>query len=315
MAMFARGHCLLVGVPGLAKTLMIRTLADALSLEFSRIQFTPDLMPSDITGTEVIQEDKLTGVRELQVSARADLRQRDPGRRDQPHAAQDAGRAAGGDAGAPGHRRRQAAPAGRAVLRAGHAEPHRAGRHLSAARGAARPLHVQHRSSTIPSEDEELQIVKRHHGRRAGDGRRRRCRPRRSWSLQQIVRRVPVADHVIRYALQFTRLTRRESGRCAGLRQGLRQLGRRARGPASTWCWGPRPGRCCTAAITPAARTCAAVAHPVLRHRIMTNFNAEAEGIKPDEIVRRLIETIPARQDEATAGGKLPQVFRSADAR
>src|ERR1017187_9950636 len=65
IAMFARGHCLLVGVPGLAKTLMIRTLADALSLKFSRIQFTPDLMPSDITGTEVIQEDKLSGTREL----------------------------------------------------------------------------------------------------------------------------------------------------------------------------------------------------------------------------------------------------------
>ena len=63
IAMFARGHCLLVGVPGLAKTLMIRTLADALALKFSRIQFTPDLMPADITGTEVIQEDKLSGSR------------------------------------------------------------------------------------------------------------------------------------------------------------------------------------------------------------------------------------------------------------
>src|SRR4051812_33530295 len=63
IAMFARGHCLLVGVPGLAKTLMIHTLADALSLNFNRIQFTPDLMPSDITGTEVIQEDKSTGQR------------------------------------------------------------------------------------------------------------------------------------------------------------------------------------------------------------------------------------------------------------
>ena len=61
ISLFARGHCLLVGVPGLAKTLMIRTLADALSLQFSRIQFTPDLMPSDITGTEVIQEDKRDG--------------------------------------------------------------------------------------------------------------------------------------------------------------------------------------------------------------------------------------------------------------
>ena len=65
IAMFARGHCLLVGVPGLAKTLLIRTLADTLSLKFSRIQFTPDLMPSDITGTEVIQEDKATGVRQF----------------------------------------------------------------------------------------------------------------------------------------------------------------------------------------------------------------------------------------------------------
>ncbi len=64
VAIFARGHCLLVGVPGLAKTLMIRTLASALSLQFNRIQFTPDLMPADITGTEVIQEDRSTGFRE-----------------------------------------------------------------------------------------------------------------------------------------------------------------------------------------------------------------------------------------------------------
>src|SRR4051812_28161107 len=63
IAIFARGHCLLVGVPGLAKTLMIRTLADCLNLSFSRVQFTPDLMPSDITGTEVLQEDKTTGQR------------------------------------------------------------------------------------------------------------------------------------------------------------------------------------------------------------------------------------------------------------
>src|SRR6266480_3932010 len=63
IAIFARGHCLLVGVPGLAKTLMIRTVADAMNLSFSRIQFTPDLMPSDITGTEVIQEDRTTGQR------------------------------------------------------------------------------------------------------------------------------------------------------------------------------------------------------------------------------------------------------------
>jgi MoxR-like ATPase len=65
IAIFARGHCLLIGVPGLAKTLMIHTLGDALNLTFNRVQFTPDLMPSDITGTEVIQEDKATGVRQF----------------------------------------------------------------------------------------------------------------------------------------------------------------------------------------------------------------------------------------------------------
>ena len=106
ISVFARGHCLLVGVPGLAKTLLISSVAKCLSLSFNRIQFTPDLMPADITGTEVIQEDRATGNARLQVPQRSDLRERDPGRRDQPDAAQDAGRAPRGDAGAPGHRRR-----------------------------------------------------------------------------------------------------------------------------------------------------------------------------------------------------------------
>ena len=179
MAMFARGHCLLVGVPGLAKTLMIRTLADALALQFSRIQFTPDLMPSDITGTEVIQEDKSDGRARVPLRAGADLRQRDSGRRDQPHAAQDAGGAARGDAGAPGHGRRPAAPAAGAVLRAGDAEPDRAGRDLSAARGAARPVHVPRLG--------RLSVGRGRAGdRQADDGRhrgarsRRRCTPSRS---------------------------------------------------------------------------------------------------------------------------------------
>ena len=144
IALFCRGHALLVGVPGLAKTLLISTLSRTLGLSFNRIQFTPDLMPSDITGTEVIEEDKTTGGRQLAVRARAGFCQRDSGRRDQPHAAQDAGGAAGSDAGASGDGRRQAASAAAAVFRAGDAEPDRAGRHVSAAGSAARPVHVQH---------------------------------------------------------------------------------------------------------------------------------------------------------------------------
>ena len=65
LAVLAKGHCLLVGVPGLAKTLMIRTLADGMALSFNRVQFTPDLMPTDITGTELLYDDKTTGAREF----------------------------------------------------------------------------------------------------------------------------------------------------------------------------------------------------------------------------------------------------------
>ena len=144
IAIFARGHCLLIGVPGLAKTLMIHTLADALNLSYNRIQFTPDLMPSDITGTEVIQEDKATGRPAVQVPAGPDLRQHRAGRRDQPDPAQDPGRTPRGHAGAAGDRRRRAAPAARPVLRPGDPEPDRAGGDLSAPRGPARPVHAQH---------------------------------------------------------------------------------------------------------------------------------------------------------------------------
>ena len=142
VAMFARGHCLLVGVPGLAKTLMIRTVADALALQVQphSVHARPDAVGHHRHGGHPGRP----GDRRARVPlrARADLRQRDPGRRDQPHAAQDAGRAARSDAGAPGHGRRPAAPLAGAVLRAGDAEPDRAGRDLSAARGAARPVHV-----------------------------------------------------------------------------------------------------------------------------------------------------------------------------
>ena len=113
------------------------------NLSFSRIQFTPDLMPADITGTEIIEENRVTGSARVPLSRRPAVLERDPGRRNQPHAAQDAGRAARSDARAAGHGGPRAAQAFRSVLRAGHAEPDRAGRHLSAARSAARPLHVQ----------------------------------------------------------------------------------------------------------------------------------------------------------------------------
>jgi DNA polymerase III delta prime subunit len=147
IALFARGHCLLVGVPGLAKTLLISTLAEILDLDFNRIQFTPDLMPSDITGTDILQEDPPPAGAQFQFLRRADFHQHPARRRNQPHAAQDAGGAVAIDAGIQSHRRRHHLPARPAVFRSGDAKPHRAGRHLPAARSPARSLHGEHGDS------------------------------------------------------------------------------------------------------------------------------------------------------------------------
>ena len=109
IAVFARGHCILVGVPGLAKTLLVSTLSRILSLGFKRIQFTPDLMPADITGTEIIQEDPVTKERKFVFPARPAVCKHDSRGRNQPDAAENAGRFAGGHAGASHHSRRAVA--------------------------------------------------------------------------------------------------------------------------------------------------------------------------------------------------------------
>ena len=139
-AFLAGGHCLLEGLPGLGKTLLIRTLAQAVDLVFHRIQFTPDLMPSDIIGTEVLEEDHATGKRFFQFNkgplfgqiVLADEINRTPPKTQSAllEAMQEGSVTYGGKTYDPG------AP----VFRPGHAEPHRTGRHLSAARGAARPF-------------------------------------------------------------------------------------------------------------------------------------------------------------------------------
>ena len=149
IALFSRGHCLLVGVPGLAKTLLVSTLARILHLSFRRIQFTPDLMPSDITGTDVLQDDPETGRRAFQFMQGpifANMLLADEINRTPPktqaallEAMQERHVTVGVE-----H-----VSAAAAVLRAGDAEPDRAGRDVSAARSAARPVHVQRRRRAI----------------------------------------------------------------------------------------------------------------------------------------------------------------------
>jgi MoxR-like ATPase len=297
IALFCRGHALLVGVPGLAKTLLISTLSRTLGLSFSRIQFTPDLMPSDITGTEVIEEDKASGARTLRfvrgpVFANvilADEINRTPPKTQAAllEAMQEHQVTAGGKL----HR----LPQPFFVLATQNPIEQEGTYPLPEAQLDRFLFNI---SVGYPTEEEEFQIV-----RLTTAGRKVELKHVLSGDevlqLQEIVRRVPVADHVIRYALQFSRLTRRGEND-AILPDFVKEF--------VGWGAGPRASQ----ALILAGKARAllkgryhvstddvrAVAVPVLRHRIVCNFNAEAEGIKPEDIVRRLIEHIPRQQYE-----------------
>ncbi len=213
VAMFARGHCLLVGVPGLAKTLMIRTLADTLALQFSRIQFTPDLMPADITGTEVIQEDRSTGLRDYRflpgpVFANvilADEINRTPPKTQAAllEAMQERQVTVGGE--------KHVLPDPFFVLATQNPIEQEGTYPLPEAQLDRFMLHVW---VDYPSEDEELEIVKR-----TTADRHVELAPMLSaeqiLELTRIVRKVPVADHVARYALRLARLTRGNAACCS----------------------------------------------------------------------------------------------------
>ena len=290
IALFARGHCLLVGVPGLAKTLLIRTLADALSLDFSRIQFTPDLMPADITGTEVIQEDKSTGVRTFRFLTGpifanivlADEINRTPPKTQAAllEAMQEKQITVGGQ--------RHPLPDPFFVLATQNPIEQEGTYPLPEAQLDRFMFMVL---VDYPEEDEELQIVKQTTADvetvvkstlSAGD----------ILELSHLIRRVPVADHLARYAIQLARQTR--VGRAA-TPEIIRKY--------VSWGAGPRASQYLVLAAKARAalqgRFCVegedirAVAHPVLRHRVLTNFNAEADGVTADKLIDHLTQHTP----------------------
>jgi MoxR-like ATPase len=310
ISMFANGHCLLVGVPGLAKTLMIHTLAEALDLSFSRIQFTPDLMPADITGTEVIQEDKSTGARDFKFLkgpifgnvVLADEINRTPPKTQAAllEAMQEHQVTVGGD--------RHKLPEPFFVLATQNPIEQEGTYPLPEAQLDRFMFNVL---VDYPSEDEEFEIVRQ----TTADSRPQLEKILTCGDvvqLQQIVRRVPVADHVIRYAMQFSRLTRKEQGDVPDFIKNF-----------VSWGAGPRASQYLILGAKARAmlygrayastEDVRAVAFPVLRHRIVTNFNAEAEGIRPDEIIRRLAELIPHDASRLNSRGKLPPIFKTAE--
>ena len=308
VALFARGHCLLVGVPGLAKTLMIRTLADALSLKFSRIQFTPDLMPADITGTEVIQEDKVSHTREFRFlpgPVFANILLADEINRTPPktqaallEAMQEHQVTVGGK------RHPLAEPF--FVLATQNPIEQEGTYPLPEAQLDRFMFHVR---VDYPEEHEELEIVKR-----TTTDVTTEITPTLSASeivqLSEIVRKVPVADHVARYAIQFTRKTRVDRD---GAPEMVRNYVRWGAGPRASQylVLGAKARAVLHGRYYAGCEDVRAVAGPVLRHRIITNFNAESEGIQPDDIIQHLIDTIPEENEKSQAADQA-DVFRSA---
>jgi MoxR-like ATPase len=307
ISIFAKGHCLLVGVPGLAKTLMIRTLADSLSLSFSRIQFTPDLMPSDITGTEVLQEDKSTGQRAFKFLhgplfaniVLADEINRTPPKTQAAllEAMQERQVTIGGA--------RHRLPEPFFVLATQNPIEQEGTYPLPEAQQDRFMFNIL---VDYPDEEEEFKIVEMTTSTKMPE-MDRVLSANDIMEMQDIVRKVPVAPYVIRYAMKFARLTRKGSrvvgggkARDAGIPDFVRDY--------VTWGAGPRATQYLILAAKARAvlhgryyvstEDVRAVAKPVLRHRIITNFNAEAEGIRPDDVVQRLIDLIPRDPNEKT---------------
>ncbi len=287
IAMLAGGHCLLVGVPGLAKTLLVRTLAEALSLEFSRIQFTPDLMPADITGTEVIHEDRSTGERSFRFLSGpvfANVVLGDEINRTPPktqaallEAMQEQQVTLGG--------KRHPLPQPFFVLATQNPIEQEGTYPLPEAQLDRFMFEVL---IDYPDEEEELHIVKQ-----TTSDFSPQVTPRLTaeeiHEFSRLVRRVPVADHLARYAVQLARQTR------TGSKQTSAFVAKYVR-----WGAGPRASQYLVLAAKARAalhgRHCVesadihAVALPVLRHRIITSFEAEAEGVTSGAIVEHLLE-------------------------
>jgi MoxR-like ATPase len=289
VSLFARGHCLFVGVPGLAKTLLISTVAEVLNLSFNRIQFTPDLMPSDITGTDVLEEDHTTGRRTfrfVQGPLFANLILADEINRTPPktqaallQAMQEYRVTAGG----------QTYPLDLPFLVFATQNPiEQEGTYpLPEAQLDRFMFYV---NVHYPSAEEEVEIVRSTTvaTRRTLD---RILSPHEIRDLQELVLRVPVADHVARHAVELVRMTRPTDASSPDFVKELVQWGAGPR--ASQYLvLGAKARAILDGRMTAAVEDVRALARPVLVHRVLTNFRAESENVSSEQIVDRLLEKV-----------------------
>ena len=306
IALFARGHALLIGVPGLAKTLMISSLAKALNLSFNRIQFTPDLMPADITGTEVIQEDKATGSRAfkfLKGPIFANIILADEINRTPPktqaallESMQEHQVTVGGT--------KYSLEEPFFVLATQNPIEQEGTYPLPEAQLDRFMFMIK---VDYPDFEEEREILKRTTESTSTEIQAV-LNGQEILELQKIVRKVPIADQVMDYALRLTRATRLNNPKAPAF---IKEM--------LSWGAGPRASQYLVLAakvkavlsgrLHVSAEDIRAVAHPVLRHRIITNYTAEAEGIRPDDVIDRLLKTIDPNASDALSDGKLPGVL------
>jgi MoxR-like ATPase len=296
---FARGHCLTIGVPGLAKTLTVSTLAQALHLKFTRIQFTPDLMPSDITGTEIIDQDQATGARSFRFVRGpvfsnillADEINRTPPKTQaallqamQEHEVTVAGNTYKLDP--------------PFFVMATQNPIEQEGTYpLPEAQLDRFMLSI---NIGYPTRNEEREIVMA-----TTQTSRPEVRPVLHaqdilW-IQRLVRQVPASQHVVDYAVDLARATRPKEAPSPEFVKNWLAWGAGPRA-AQYMIMGAKARAILHGRFAVEANDVRAMAYPVLRHRLFTNFNADAEGIDVDQVIERLLQTVP----EPAYGEALP---------
>jgi MoxR-like ATPase len=308
IALFSQGHALLEGVPGLAKTLLISTLSRALSLSFSRIQFTPDLMPADITGTDIIEENKTTGSREVRFLEGplfsnvilADEINRTPPKTQAAllEAMQERQITVG--------RVRHELSAPFFVLATQNPIEQEGTYPLPEAQQDRFMFKIY---VEYPSFEEEVEIARRTTGS-FSDQIEPVLSATEILELQRLVREVPVSDHIIRYTTSLVRQTR------VG-KEGTPDFV----SDQVSWGAGPRAvqflivGAKARALLTGRTHVStddiASLAKPVLRHRMVLNFAAESEGITADSVIEKILSVTPTREDELTRDERFQKIFAS----
>ncbi len=308
ISLFSRGHCMLEGVPGLAKTLLISTLARSLNLSFSRIQFTPDLMPADITGTDIIEENRSTGERNLRFLEGplfsniilADEINRTPPKTQAAllEAMQERQVTVG--------RVRHQLSDPFFVLATQNPIEQEGTYPLPEAQQDRFMFKVL---VTYPTFDEEFEVARRT-TTTMNDSVKPVVSPDEIIALQKLVREVPVSDHVIRYTLSLVRQTRVGE-------KGIPEF------VAEQLAWGAGPRAVQFLIIGAKARALMnrrshvtvadiqALAKPVLRHRIVVNFAAESDGVSSDDVIDSLLASTPTQEDELANDARFQAIFAS----